>query len=108
MFFGNSRRLIDYFVVVKCGLQWRWGRLPRTFFRPFFAARQALAHPFAHVGFLTRKRVREQSITEREPWLTGEQEKTHDTSAGVKVSAVRLAFTGTSRADGSKYLHNIP
>jgi hypothetical protein len=60
MFFGNSRRLIDYFVVIKCGLQWRWGRLSRTFFRPFFAARQALAHPFTHVWLVTHLEARGQ------------------------------------------------
>jgi hypothetical protein len=39
LIFNHPRRLTDRFGVIKRGLQRRWGSLPRSFFRPFFAAR---------------------------------------------------------------------
>jgi len=53
-------RVRGLFCVKICGLQRRWSRLIGWPGGSFFAALQALAHPFAHARLLTQMRVPDQ------------------------------------------------
>jgi hypothetical protein len=56
-----------------CGLQRGRSGLVRGLFGLFFAALQAIAHPFTHARLLTQKRGRDQTVRSMQFVILGKQ-----------------------------------